>query len=152
MNIICLAEKQELLPIVASLLHAEWGSLYPGQGIETRITRLKSYLHLDRIPFTLIAVEGSELLGTASAILNDMDTHPDWEPWLASVYVLPAWRGLGIGSALAKDVAKRSSSFGAKELYLWTEKGEGFYNKLEWKLVVNEVYKGRQVSVMLKTL
>ena len=150
MLIVGLAEKRELLPQVASLLHTEWGSLYPGSGIETRVRRLESYLNVDRIPFTLVAIEGDELLGTASAIESDMASHPEWGPWLASVYVLPLRRGEGIGAALVHEVAARSASFGAKKLYLWTEKGESLYGSQGWKTIAHEEYKGREVRIMLK--
>jgi GNAT superfamily N-acetyltransferase len=149
-TIVGLEEKRELLPQVASLLHNEWGSLYPGKDIESRVRRLESYLNLDHIPFTLVALEGDELLGTASAIENDMDSHLEWGPWLASVYVLPNRRGAGIGTALVHEVAARSASFGAKDLYLWTEKSEGLYESQGWATIAYEEYKGRKVSIMLK--
>lgn len=152
MTIVGLAEKRELLPQVATQLHNEWGSLYPGKGIETRVRRLQSYLNVGRIPFTLVALEGDELLGTASAIESDMDSHPEWGPWLASVYVLPPRRGAGIGTALVHEVAARSASFGAKELYLWTEKSEELYGSQGWETIAHEEYKGREVGIMLRRL
>ena len=152
MTIAGLAEKRELLPQVAALLHAEWGSLYPGAGIEERVKRLESYLNLDRIPITLVALDDGELLGTASAIESDMASHPGWGPWLASVYVLPDRRGSGIGTALVHEIAARSASFGAKKLYLWTERSEGLYARLGWETIAHEKYKGLDVGIMLKLL
>ena len=46
------------------------------------------------------------LLGSAMLIAHDMDTRPQWTPWLAGMVVAPEFRGRGIGAALVERVTK----------------------------------------------
>lgn len=43
-------------------------------------------------------------MGTASSVLEDVSTCLDLSPWLASVYVVLAYRGQGIGSKLVEAI------------------------------------------------
>jgi GNAT superfamily N-acetyltransferase len=105
------------------------GHLNPGQTLEQRIESMQAYLSDELIPSTLIA-RGTQLMGSAAIVQNDMDTHPEWSPWLASVYVVPEFRHQSVGSRLVNAVSEATRKAGMEALYLFTPDRVAFYQRL----------------------
>ena len=147
MEIVDLKEKPEHLPSLAEWHHKEWSDLNPGETIEQRIERMQAYLNESFIPSTFIAKDG-ELLGSAAIVAHDMETKPDLSPWLASVFVAPEQRGKGLGARLVSHVMNEAKTRGIDTLYLFTPDKALFYQKLGWKIVTKEQYRGQEVTIM----
>jgi N-acetylglutamate synthase-like GNAT family acetyltransferase len=79
-----------------------------------------------------------------------MDTRPDLSPWLAAVYVAPAYRKQGIGSALVKAVESTAQQIQIARLYLFTPDQEHFYARLGWSVLERVEYRYQTVVVMDK--
>src|SRR5438046_493900 len=95
-----------LVEMVARWQWGEWGHLDPADSLAARIAWLRAQSEGGDIPTTFIALEGDTPLGSASLVVDDMPTHPEFRPWLASVYVTPAARGRGVASALVRRVVE----------------------------------------------
>jgi GNAT superfamily N-acetyltransferase len=144
-----IAEHPGLIETVARWQFGEWGHLEPGDSLAARIAYLSNQAaHPGRIPATFTALEGDEPLGSASVVRNDMDTHPELTPWLASVYVKPEARGRGVGSALVRRVMDEVAALGISRLYLFTESARGLYEKLGWHEIGAEYFQGIDVTIM----
>src|ERR1700704_3831226 len=104
MTIEYLADFPDALPILAEWQHREWGHLRAGDSLEKRRARLQGYSNRDRIPLTVVALEGGEVLGSASLVLHDMETRMELTPWLAGVFVGEPYRREGIGAALGPRI------------------------------------------------
>ena len=100
------------------------------------------------IPTTFVAEDAGELLGSACILADDMSSHPELTPWLASVYVNEIHRGKGIGSTLVKRVMEHAQENGVKRLYLYTPDQEQMYARLGWQLYSREPYNGTPVTIM----
>jgi N-acetylglutamate synthase-like GNAT family acetyltransferase len=150
MQIRHLANCPAAIPQIARWLYDEWGRLFPGASVERGISRLQERFHRDRVPFTLIAVEGEAVIGTVSLIDCDMDTRSDLSPWLASLYVLPDQRRRGIGAALVEAVVFEAKRLGIDTLFLFTDSSEALYARLGWQKVESCIYKERAVVIMRK--
>jgi GNAT superfamily N-acetyltransferase len=137
----------QYIPVLADWHHHEWSSLNPGQTVDQRIEFMQAYLSDELIPSTFVA-KGMHLMGSAAIIECDMDTHPEWIPWLASVYVVPAFRHQGVGSRLVEHVMEEARKAGIKELYLFTPDRVAFYERLGWRVLNKETYRGHWVTVM----
>jgi N-acetylglutamate synthase-like GNAT family acetyltransferase len=146
-NIIDLKTEPHHIPVLADWHHHEWSSLNPGQTVDQRIESMQSYLSDDLVPSTFIA-KGTHLMGSAAIIENDMDTRPELTPWLASVFVAPEFRNRGVGSRLVEHVIEEARKTGIKELYLFTPDCVSFYERLGWRVLSNEEYRGHWVTVM----
>jgi len=81
MEIAYLADHVKLLPALAELHFAEWGRYRPKETLETRTARLRTLCGRRSIPTVLIAKHGSELLGGALLVAQDMASRPDLGPW-----------------------------------------------------------------------
>lgn len=148
MDIIDLADEPLHIPTLAKWHHDEWGYLNPNGSIEQRIEKMERYLSSGLIPSTFIAKEGVTVLGSAAIIENDMDTHPELSPWLASVFVAPEHRGNGIGSKLVNYILERAHLEQLGTLYLFTPTKEQFYSRLGWSTNRKEKYRGVSVTIM----
>ena len=59
---------------------------------------------------------------------------PDLTPWLAALYVAPAFRARGTGAALVRAIEDHARAVGTKTLYLYTSEAEPFYAGIGWKV------------------
>lgn len=66
-----------------------------------------SNAHSETLPVTFIAIIDDECAGTVSAFEHDCKERPEYKPWLASLFVEPACRSLGIGQTLIEALLSR---------------------------------------------
>jgi predicted N-acetyltransferase YhbS len=147
-----LADCPELMPLLASWFYEEWGRRDPENSPEKVEKRLRQHLNRDQVPLTLVAFRGSELMGSASLIVREMESHPQYLHWLAGVYVHQPCRQGGIGSRLVERAAEEAARIGVGELYLYTRSHEEFYARLGWRPVRRLHYHGREVVIMKRVL
>jgi GNAT superfamily N-acetyltransferase len=77
-----------------------------------------------------------------------MNTHPEFFPWLAGLFVIPSHRGRGIGSALARHATTKAFEAGVDSLYLYTSTATSLYERLGWQGLFRERYEGEWQNVM----
>lgn len=147
-----LADESRHLPTLAEWLHGEWGARRPGATVEGRARKLESQMRRRQIPCGFVAVEDGRPLGCASLVEHDMETHVEWSPWLAGVYVHPDHRRRGVGSALVERVTAEAALLDVPSLYLFTRGQERLYGRLGWRPIIEEPYAGRRVTIMVRDL
>lgn len=147
-NIESLTLHPERLVQLAEWHHNEWGYLNPGKSVQERIEKMRVHLQDDAVPATYVALSGDTLLGSAALVHSDMDSNPQLGPWLASVFVAPAFRRQGVGAALVEHVVAQAKDSGISVLYLFTPNQAQFYQGLGWQIFSCEIYRGTQVTVM----
>jgi predicted N-acetyltransferase YhbS len=159
MEIKYLKDCSQFIPVIAGLIHAEWGFLYPARTVADLVNALKKNLNTDRVPLTLVAVENERLVGTVGLEEFDMDTRMEYSPWLVSLYVIPDYRQVdehrktGVHQQVARQLVERATetawALGVKTLYLYTLKPHaGFYESRGWRVLEKMVYKNRPVTVL----
>ncbi|NIM94615.1 MAG: GNAT family N-acetyltransferase [Anaerolineales bacterium] len=137
---------------LASWFYEEWGRRQPNNSVEKIEKVLRQRMNRDELPLCLVAFLGSELVGTASLIFHEMETHPQHEHWLASVYIQETYRGRGLGSQLIKITLEEAHKLGIPDLYLYTHSHENYYARLGWIPVERPQYHGREVVIMRNRL
>ncbi|MCC2670136.1 MAG: family acetyltransferase [Armatimonadetes bacterium] len=148
-----LADRPEAVPVVARWYFDEWGYIEPETSYEQTVERLGRKLNRDRVPLTLLAVEGDAVLGAAALKIREMSIYPEREYWIGGVFVHPEARGRGIASALCRRLEGLARAFGIRELHLQTERLDGgLYGRLGWKEVEQIHYCGDEVLVMEKSI
>lgn len=143
-----LADHPDLVPLLAGWFYGEWGGRLPDDTLAGFKDRLLERMNRNKPSLTLVAFKREEPVGTAALKIQEMETHPQYQHWLGSVYVKENWRGKGVGSALVKAVILEADGLGIQELYLYTRGNEGFYAQLGWKELVRSYYRGRYVTIM----
>lgn len=150
-NIVYLPSDPELVRLIAEWHQEAWGHL-TGRSVEERIEEFAEQRGSRRVPLTVVARADGKPVGTASLLAEDMDTHADLTPWLASVYVLPSHRRKGIGERLCRRVVEEARQLGFERLYLFTEDREAFYRRMGWETLSHEDYRGEAVALLRMTL
>ena len=132
-----LGRRPELLPVVAKWIYEEWWEGEDEASLEKLTGLLRPHLVPDRIPLTLVALIGSEPVGTATLLEHDVGTEkwPELCPWMAAVYVVPEQRHRGVGGALVKAIVAQAATIGRNVLYLLTVGREEFYAALGWQVL-----------------
>ena len=113
---------------------------------------MQTHLNRDRLPLTLVAVQGDQPLGTASLRQREMPIRPNLQPWLSAVYVRADRREEGIGSALMQAAEDLAWDLDISRLYLFTPEREAFYARLGWSRREVTHFRQEQVTIMEKVL
>lgn len=138
--------------IVAGWTFEAWGHLHPGLTLAQAIERTKANCGQASVPSNFVAMQDGTPVGTASLIVDDMSIRRELTPWLASVFVVPEWRGQGIASALVKRVEAEAIESGTRHFYLYTPDQQALYRRLGWKDVESLEYRGETVTLMSRQL
>jgi GNAT superfamily N-acetyltransferase len=152
MLITYLADYPQYLSVVAGWIFDEWGWEMPRSTMGSIQAEFSVHLNCDRIPLTMLALVETQPVGTASISLHDMDTRMDLTPWLAAVYVLPEFRGQGIGSQLVRVIEEVATRLQLERLYLFTPDREAFYARLGWSVLETIEYRHHSNVIMTKSL
>jgi GNAT superfamily N-acetyltransferase len=153
LNFQFLADRQDAIPIVAQWYFEEWGYQIPGNSVQQTIERINGKLNREKAPLHIVAIENEKVLGVAQFKMYEMETYPDKEFWLGSLFVQTEFRRKGVGSGLANKIATTAEGFGIKELYLQTEALDGgLYRHIGWHIIETIVYKDVPVAVMVRKL
>lgn len=148
MEIVDLKIVPHFLPVLAQWHHEQWAYLNPGRTLAQRIDDMQAHLDTVLIPSTWVAIENNQALGSASLLPNDMDTHPEMTPWLASVFVAPAFRRRGIAAQLVQRVMREAQEVKITTLYLFTPDQQKLYASLGWQVLARKPYHGDVVTIM----
>lgn len=132
-----LANRMDLLPVVAGWIYNEWWQEVEDTNVSTLTELLRAHRVPDQIPMTLISLLGTQAVGTATLLAHDVGTErwPQLSPWMAAVYVVPAYRRRGIGAHLVNATVARARAMGTSILYLLTTEREDFYGQLGWQVL-----------------
>jgi len=152
MEIAYLADHPEHVEELAQLHCAEWGYLNPGETLARRIDRLTADCGRRAIPAMVAALSEQVLVGSAGLVAHDMSDHRSLTPWLASVFVKPAYRRNGVGSMLVRRIEQEAATLGVETLYLYTPSAARLYERLGWTLWEHCRYKGVEVDIMSRSL
>jgi predicted N-acetyltransferase YhbS len=118
---------------VAAWLYGEWGHLNPGSTLDNAVLRLSRQGRGRTLPLVLVAFEDGRPVGRVSLVFYDMKWRQDLTPWLASVWVLPAYRRRGVASALCQRARVEARRLRLGRIYLFTRDKMRFYETLGWK-------------------
>jgi GNAT superfamily N-acetyltransferase len=144
LNIVALSGRPELAPVVAGWLLNEFRHARSPSHDE-QVAKLLAQKAPEE---TFVLFDEDVPVGTASLVANDLPSRPDLTPWLASVLVLPEFRGRGYSAPLVKHVeAAAAASAAVLWLYTWT--AEPVYARLGWERAGLERDTDRDIEVVL---
>jgi len=92
-----LAKHPEWIKVVSKRYSDEWHHLgKEGRSTDTLIYRIEHSLKKKSLPQMFVAIQNGKPIGVVSLMLTDLSTRPDISPWLAYLFVLPAYRKSGV--------------------------------------------------------
>jgi GNAT superfamily N-acetyltransferase len=149
-----LADRLEVISLVAGWWFDEWGHERPGASRESFAADLRAEIRGGPLPVHLLALRDDSMVGVAVLKLHELaDLYPDLQHWLTGVYVAPGARGRGIASALAIRILEAARALSLTTVHLQTEALDGgLYAKLGWKPIDRIVRRGIERLVMARTI
>ena len=84
-----------------------------------RIDNIKNGIINNTYPITIILLKDNELIGFYQIVEHDND-NTSYTPWIANVYVLEEYRGLGYGRVLIESIPYFMKKLNIKTIYLHT--------------------------------
>ena len=132
---------------VADWIWTEWARHEPGVSRTDSDACVQAALLGAQVPWFVVARAAGVAVGCASIVASDLPTRPDLGPWLANVYVQPAWRGRGLGTALIEGATAYGAQF-ADVLYLYTSGSTARYERLGWRPHDSGHYAGRPIAIL----
>ena len=129
--------------------HTQWGALYDDWTLEVATAELMDHATRRTMPTTLVAMQGETLLGSVSLVLEDApELRDQGDAWLASLYVVPEARGLGLGVRLVKELVAFAARQQVERLWLFTPEHASFYARLGWRPQGSAKLRGVPVQLM----
>jgi GNAT superfamily N-acetyltransferase len=147
LSLTTIAARPDLAPIVARWIWEEWGRA-KGRPFERTLARVASRTAAVGLEQVFVVLEGETPAGTASFVSEDSDSRPDLSPWLASVYVDPAFRGRGHARLLVTAVEGAARSADMKTLWLFTRTAPALYASLGWQAAGEIIEDGKPQVLM----
>lgn len=143
-----LADHPDDLPTVARWQYGEWGYLEEDDSVSRREARLRRHLQRHRLPLTLVARRGGELVGSADLERAELAEPAGPVAALSCVYVPEEHRAGGVGTALTRFAEETAEALGHRHLYLCTRRRRTFYERLGWEAVRTFHSHAEEVTVM----
>ncbi|QTD42538.1 GNAT family N-acetyltransferase [Sporosarcina sp. Te-1] len=129
MEIICVHEKEDRFEEFVHSFWEPWGNDTNWMFYQDCMSH--SATSSGDLPSFYIAIEDEKTIGTYALLRNDLVSRQDLSPWLACLYVDPAFRGKSIGSRLLAHARREARQKGYDRLYLTTDHNR-YYEKYGW--------------------
>ena len=100
----------------------------------------------------LAAAWDGEPAGLCLFVREEIDPKHDLTPWLAALFVAPAFRRRGIGAALVKAIEDHARAVGTRTLHLYTLEAEPFYARIGWQTRERFDWHDGQMVLMVRSL
>lgn len=126
---------KDLAPLCAAWSYAEWGCLEDGRRSLQEVVEEygRRANNADGLPRTWLSLVEGKPAGMISLKQHDHEQVRDLTPWLASLFVHPAFRGRGIARELCLRMVREAKIRGFSRLYLYTATDRALYRELGWR-------------------
>ena len=112
-----ISDHPEVIPILTKWYQAEWEPYYNEGGPGDARADLESRCNRDKLPIGLVAIEGTEVLGTAAL---DLDVATNLSASVVGLLVQPSHRRRGIATSLLKGSEDLARQLGYRRLHIST--------------------------------
>jgi GNAT superfamily N-acetyltransferase len=147
--IVRMADRPDLVPIVAGWLWHEWLH-QDGYTLEQTDDAVAASISPSGPPQTFVLLVDGKPIGTASLVVHDLDERPDLTPWLAGVFVIPEARGRGHVIHLIQAVEAACRFAAIPVVWLYTAGAERVYARAGWHSVETVQRHGRRPVTLMR--
>ena len=143
-----LAQDPTYIDQISVWFFEEWGDGIEGRTVEQFSEVLNERMNIDKLPVAFVALASGDLIGTVSLICNEISSLPQYEHWLASLFVAPEHRRQGWGAKIVRAAVQIAPEYGIDKLFLYTHSHTDFYQQLGWEYVETVLYRKRDARIL----
>lgn len=151
-QIVPLAERPDLVPLIRGWFEAEWPDWYgpgrPGNALHD----LQAYARHDALPLGLVARLDGHPCGFMALKREGLASLPHLGPWVGAAVVLPGLRRLGIGRALLLELERRAAALGETRLFCATATAASLLERCGWRRLQRVEHGGESLDLYDKVL
>jgi GNAT superfamily N-acetyltransferase len=132
-----LADKPQHIEACAAWSYGRWGVQNPNSSLQKAIEYFSKCAQKEVIPITLIAtrIDGDLPVAMGSVWEQDGEEWPQYSPWIASVFTLYRYRGLGLARDIIARLEQEAKNLGVEKLYLHSGSAADLYPKLGYSKI-----------------
>ncbi len=131
---------------------AEWGHLYSNWDSTAARAEFGAHKTDGSLPATLLLREGGQPAGSVSLIQGDCQARRDLDPWLASLYVFPEFRGRGHAHRLIEAAVRHAAEAGERQLHVFSESAGGLFRRHGFTLLERTSLRGASIEILRREL
>lgn len=144
-----LREVPSYAPVLAAAHAREWAHLYADWNEAVALSDFEAEQKMTDVPTTWVAHHPSHgPMGSVSLVRDDLPDRPGLNPWLASLFVFPHFRGRGLGKVLVQEVLGFLQDRNYPEVFLFTENRVAYFSKFRFTIHDHAQAEGHAVTVM----
>lgn len=143
-----LARHRNLMPLVAQWFTSEW-PLWYGPGGQGDVTNdVEAFATSEAtLPVGMVIYENLVPVGAGALKAKSIASHPHLCPWAAAGYVLPLYRGRGIGALLLQGLVAKAQALGFERVYCGTSTAERLLSRAGWQPVEVIEHSGKPLTI-----
>jgi predicted N-acetyltransferase YhbS len=136
-------------PALAKAHAREWGHLYAGWDEAAALADFRQERPGGDVPTTwVIHRELDTLMGSISVVLDDLPGHSGLNPWVASLFVFPKFRGRGLGKVLTQKALDFLCKQQHPHAFLFTQDKAPFFSKFQFAVHAKTQAQEKEVTLM----
>ena len=142
-----LSHHLDAMPALAQGFIQEWSQWYGPDGRGDASADLQAFAQEDGLPLGVVVLNEGQVCGVAALKAQSIDAFAHWAPWAAAGYVLPAWRGQGLGAALLRGLVQEAARQGHEAVYCGTATAQRLLEREGWAWCAEANQNGHLVQV-----
>ncbi len=135
---------------------ARWryDAFFKGDGFSSEdcLDQLVEFVARQDYEIALVAEVEGHPAGTCLFVRREIDPVHELTPWLAGLFVAPAFRNRSIGRELVAAIESHARKLGCDRLHLYTSGAETYYAKLGWRIAERFPWNGKPFTLMQRDL
>jgi RimJ/RimL family protein N-acetyltransferase len=144
---------RQLRSVAAAWSIKAWRDTFPADTMQWYLNLYKTGDFNSGLPFTVAAMQGSNLIGIGSLVADDeLPNTLEAGPWLAAIFVNPKFRRHGAGTQIVNALLDQAFTLGYREVFGYTESKLSWYQAMGWEFIRDAEVSNHAVAVMRRKL
>lgn len=133
---------------VSAWLLSEWPAWYGREGPGDLDEDVEAFARSeDILPVGFVVFRVDEPVGFGSLKRESIPAHRHLSPWAASGFVVPKYRGQGIGAFMLRAITAHAQGMGYSQVYCGTSTAASLLARNGWQQVEQVIHAGKPLGI-----
>jgi GNAT superfamily N-acetyltransferase len=146
--VVPLSQVAALRALVSEWLACEWPGWYGNGGPGDLPGDIEAFSRsYSVLPVGLVVFKATQPVGFGALKQQSIPTHTHLSPWAATGFVLPQYRGHGIGAFLLRAIVDHARVMGFSRIYCGTSTAQSLLDRAGWQLIERVQHAGKPLGI-----
>jgi GNAT superfamily N-acetyltransferase len=146
-----LARHVQHVAVLAAWFRQEWPDWYGPGGRGCAQTDLQAFASSQtKLPVGLVVLQEGVPIGVGALKAESLPSHRHLSPWAAAGFVVPAFRGQGIGGLLLAALVSHAHRLGYSSVYCGTATAISLLRRNGWSEIDRIEHEGQALAIFQK--